>query len=53
MAHYEVTYFDEQSGRVDMITVKASSEAAACEKVELMGECEVIEVERVNPWNVK
>ena len=53
MAYFEVIFFDEETGRTDKKTVKASCESAACDKVETMGEFEVIEVERVNLWNVR
>lgn len=45
---YEVTYFDEESGRVGSKLIKASSEAQACDKIERMGEYEVIEIEFVD-----
>ena len=45
---YEVTYFDEDSGRVGSKLIKASSKDSACDKVERMGEYEVIEIEFVD-----
>lgn len=53
MAYFEVLYYDEQTGRTDKKTVKANSQTHACEKVECMGEYEVIEIERVNLRDVR
>ena len=41
---FEVVYFDETVGGVGSIMVKASSEDRAVDKVERMGEYEVVEV---------
>ena len=48
MATFKVIFFDEDQGGVDAVEVSASSHMQAIEKVELMGEYEVIDVERVN-----
>ena len=53
MAYFEVLFYDEETGRTDKKTVKANSQSQACDKVEMMGEYEVIEIERVNLWNVR
>lgn len=53
MAYFEVLYYDEQTGRTDKKTVNASSQTHACDKVERMGEYEVIEIERVNLRDVR
>lgn len=45
MATYKVIFFDEDQGGVDAVEVSASSVDQAIEKVELMGEYEVIDVE--------
>lgn len=48
MATFKVIFFDEDQGGVDAVEVSASCVDQAIEKVELMGEYEVIDVERVN-----
>ena len=50
---YEVIYFDECDGGVGSTMVKASSEAKAVDKVERMGEYEVIEVECVEFYEME
>lgn len=45
---YEVTYFDECSGRIGSKLIKAFDEDDACKRIELMGEFEVVEVEFVD-----
>ena len=45
MATYKVIFFDEEQGGIDAVEVSASSVDQAIEKVELMGEYEVIDIE--------
>jgi hypothetical protein len=45
---YEVTYFDEYKGCEGSIMVKASSEYDAIERVERLGEYEVLDVQFVD-----
>lgn len=48
MFDWEVVYLDEETGDVGSVYVKAGSVLEACEKVEMMGEYEVISCECVS-----
>ena len=48
MKTYTVTYFDETTGGVGEMNVRAATIDAAIERVELAGEYEVIHVEYVD-----
>ena len=54
MAHYEVAVFDELNGGTDTLTIHASSIDQVIHIVESNAdhEYEIIEIDRVNPWNV-
>jgi|TARA_R110001606_G_scaffold32721_1_gene98621 hypothetical protein len=54
MAYYEVEVFDELNGGTDTLTIHASSIDEVIHIVEsnVTHEYEIIEIERVNPWNV-
>lgn len=53
MAYYEVAVFDELNGGADTLTIRASSIDQVIHIVESNAnhEYEIIEIERVNPWN--
>lgn len=55
MAQFEATVYDEVDGGMNTIVVKASTLNNAIEIIEgnPKHEYEIIEIERINPWNVK
>ena len=55
MAHFEAIVYDEVDGGTEKVVVKASTLDRAIEIIEgnPQHEYEIIEIERVNPWNAK
>jgi hypothetical protein len=53
MAHYEVEVYDELHGGTDTLKIKANSVDQVIHIVESnpKHEYEIIEIERINPWN--
>lgn len=53
MAHFEVTVYDELGGGMDKLTVEAKTVDQVIYIVESnpKHEYEIIEIERINPWN--
>ena len=53
MAHFEVTVYDELHGGTDSLTIQAKTVEQAIDIVESnpKHEYEIIEIERINPWN--
>jgi hypothetical protein len=53
MTTFEVTVYDELDGGTDTLTIQAKTVGQAIYKVESNPnhEYEIIEIERINPWN--
>lgn len=53
MAHFEVTVYDELGGGTDTLKVEAKTVDQVIDIVEgnPKHEYEIIEIERINPWN--